>query len=145
MSKIDVHHHIYAPAYIEGKTSLTTLVLVDLALTESTALNASGGDPSGWYVPDWTIELDRAACKRIGVKTAILSPTAPFPDNFSDSQEQASFARKLNEFSAKIRDSDPEHYGFFAAVPSPRHVKFCIAELGYAFGAQPASGVMSRR
>ncbi|KAF2171462.1 hypothetical protein M409DRAFT_18579 [Zasmidium cellare ATCC 36951] len=121
-SKIDVHHHIYAPFYTE-------------------ALNATGGDPSGWYIPPWTLSLDRALCARIGVQTAILSPTAPFPDNFKTAAEQASFARRLNEYSARIRDEDPEHYGFFAAVPSPRFGEECLGEIGFALG-EFADGVV---
>ncbi|KAK4506391.1 hypothetical protein PRZ48_000121 [Zasmidium cellare] len=122
-SKIDVHHHIYAPFYTE-------------------ALNASGGDPSGWYIPPWTLSADRALCARIGVRTAILSPTAPFPDNFKTATEQASFARKLNEYSASIRDQDPGRYGFFAAVPSPRFREECLEEVRYAFDVLKADGVV---
>ncbi|KAK2033244.1 amidohydrolase family protein [Colletotrichum zoysiae] len=123
MSKIDVHHHVYSPAYTE-------------------ALKEGGGDPSGWYVPPWTIESDRELCKSIGVKTAILSHTAPGPVVKSDPREASALARKLNEFSASLRDSDPEHYGFFASVPSLADTELCLAEIRYALDELKADGVM---
>ncbi|KAH7304668.1 amidohydrolase family protein [Stachybotrys elegans] len=123
MSRIDVHHHVYSPAFTE-------------ALTEE------GGDPSGWYVPEWTIESDRELCKSIRVKTAILSHTAPGPEIKSDPHEAAALARKFNEFSAKVRDSDPEHYGFFASVPSLIDTSLCLAEIRYALDELKADGVI---
>ncbi|KDN68280.1 putative amidohydrolase [Colletotrichum sublineola] len=123
MSKIDVHHHVYSPAFTE-------------------ALNEEGGDPSGWYVPQWTIESDRELCKSIGVKTAILSHTAPGPGIKSDLCDASGLARKLNEFSATVRDSDPEHYGFFASVPSLTDTSLCLAEIRYALDELKADGIM---
>lgn len=111
-------------------------------LTSMKALNQEGGDPSGWYVPQWTIESDRELCKSIGVKTAILSHTAPGPEVKSDPRDAAVLARKLNEFSAKVRDSDPEHYGFFASVPSLIDISLCLAEIRYALDELKADGIM---
>jgi hypothetical protein len=111
-------------------------------LTISQALNQEGGDPSGWYVPDWTIENDHELCKSIGVKTAILSHTAPGPEIKSDPHEASVLARKLNEFSAKLRDSDPEHYGFFASVLSLIDTSLCLAEIRYALDELKADGIM---
>lgn len=82
------------------------------------AIHQAGGDPSGWYIPAWTLESDRELCKSIGVQTAILSHTAPGPEIKTDPVEAAFLARELNSFSAKVRDDDPGHYGFFASLPS---------------------------
>ncbi|OCL03873.1 hypothetical protein AOQ84DRAFT_433713 [Glonium stellatum] len=60
MSKIDVHHHVYPPEFTE-------------------ALNQAGGDPSGWYIPPWTLSADHDIKTLTGTKTAILSVTAPGP------------------------------------------------------------------
>jgi 6-methylsalicylate decarboxylase len=123
MSRIDVHHHVYAPLYTE-------------------VLNANGGDPSGWYIPKWTLELDRALCSKVGIQTAILSATAPGPSILSDPTEAAALARKLNEFNAQVRDQDPTHYGFFASVPSLIDTELCLAEIRHAFDTLHADGVV---
>jgi hypothetical protein len=52
--KIDVHHHVYPPVFAE-------------------ALQRNGGDPSGWYIPSWTVALDDDICAKHGIKAAILS------------------------------------------------------------------------
>jgi 6-methylsalicylate decarboxylase len=123
MSRIDVHHHVYAPFYTE-------------------VLNSNGGDPSGWYLPEWTLELDRELCRKVGIQTAILSATAPGPEILSDPTEAAALARKLNEFNALVRDQDPRHYGFFASVPSLSDTELCLAEIRYAFDTLHADGVV---
>jgi 6-methylsalicylate decarboxylase len=105
-------------------------------------LNAHGGDPSGRYVPEWTLELDRELCSRVGIQTAILSATAPGPEVLSDPQESATLARRINEFNAAVRDKDPQHYGFFASVPSLLDQDRCLAEIRYAFDTLRADGVI---
>lgn len=93
-------------------------------------------------MPKWTIDSDRDLCKSIGVKTAILSHTAPGPVIKSDPRDASALARKMNEFCAKVRDSDPEHYGFFASVPSLTDTAFCLAEIRYALDELKADGII---
>jgi predicted TIM-barrel fold metal-dependent hydrolase len=119
-----------------------SLYILNLLLSMLSALEQEGGDPSGWYVPEWTIESDRELCKSIGVKTAILSHTAPGPEVKSNPKEAAELARQLNEFSARVRDSDPEHYGFFASVPSLIDITLCLTEIRYALDELKADGVI---
>ncbi|KAJ7347222.1 amidohydrolase family protein [Mycena albidolilacea] len=124
MSKIDVHHHIYAPRMVE-------------------ALEAAGGDPSGWFVPPaWTVEADQAICTKLGVKTCILSATAPGPSIVADPAGAAKLARDLNIYSAQVRDADPSAYGFFASVPSLLDTERCLAEIAYALDELHADGVV---
>jgi hypothetical protein len=99
MSRIDVHRYVYSPAFTEGMcTSVYTESIADHTL----ALNQEGGDPSGWYVPEWTVESDLELCQSIGGKTAILSHTAPGPTVKADPKEAAALARELNKFLAVI-------------------------------------------
>lgn len=123
MSKIDVHHHVYPPVF-------------------TAALDAAGGDPSGWFVPKWTLQADKQLCQAVGVKTAILSVTAPGPTILSDPIQQAALARECNEFCAKLRDNDPVGYGYFASVPSLLDPELVIQELDYAFDTLKADGVI---
>lgn len=121
--KIDVHHHVYPPVFTE-------------------ALTRGGGDPSGWYVPDWTVELDDVICGEIGVSTAILSCTAPGPDIEKDITAAAALARSCNEYCAKLRNEQPQRFGFFASVPALSHTKEALAEIVYALDELKADGVI---
>lgn len=110
-------------------------------LTFGVALTRNGGDPSGWPAPKWTLEEDRAINAEIGVKSTVLSITAPGAAVESDPKAAASLARKLNDMAAAIRDGDPEHYGFFAALPNLLNTKDCLAEIAYALDQLEADGV----
>ncbi|VUC20125.1 unnamed protein product [Clonostachys rosea] len=123
MSKIDVHHHVYPPA-----------------LTK--AIEEAGGDPSGWYIPAWTLELDRDINASTGVGTAILSVTAPGPTIKSNPSEAAVLARTCNEYLARIRDEDPRGYGFFLSLPSLYDTNSCLDEIRYGFDVLKADGVI---
>ncbi|KAL9084564.1 MAG: hypothetical protein Q9165_007989 [Trypethelium subeluteriae] len=122
MSKIDVHHHFYPQAMIA-------------------AIERAGGDPSGWYIPPWTLELDAELGNLIALKTAILSVTAPGPVIEEDSAKAAALARECNEHAAGIRDQKPSEYGFFASLPSLFDTKLALEELAYAFDVLKADGV----
>ncbi|KAK5690649.1 hypothetical protein LTR97_012205 [Elasticomyces elasticus] len=123
MAKIDVHHHVYPPVFTE-------------------ALQRAGGDPSGWYVPEWTIEADHQICKAVGISTAILSVTAPGPSIEADPVQAAKLARACNEFCANVRDKQPDAYGFFASVPSLLDVEACLREIEYSLDGLKADGVI---
>ncbi|KAI0477783.1 hypothetical protein GGR56DRAFT_692572 [Xylariaceae sp. FL0804] len=105
--RVDVHHHFvpefYRKLLIEG-----------------------GGDPSGWTVPDWTLEQDAELCNAEGIGFSFLTLTAPGaeavgPD--SSSEQQAAFCRRVNEEAAAAVAAAAARpgprYGFFATLPSP--------------------------
>lgn len=121
--KIDVHHHVYPPSFTE-------------------AIKGNGGDPSGWFVPPWTIGADHDLCEKMGVGSAILSCTAPGPDIEPDPRKARELARACNEFNAKVRDDEPLKYGFFASVPSLLDTKAAIEEMDYAMDTLKADGVV---
>ncbi|KAI1287726.1 amidohydrolase family protein [Xylaria venustula] len=116
--KVDVHHHIIPPE----------LENVDHGV-------------KGMDIPEWSITKDEAFSESIGVKTRILSVSAPGLSFVSDPEESASVARSMNKYSASIRDSDPTAYGFFATVPSLEHTELVLRELRYAFDELHADGV----
>ena len=122
--KIDVHHHVYPPVYTE-------------------ALQRNGGDPSGWYIPPWTVALDDDICARQGIATAILSCTAPGPGIEQDTQAAANLARACNDYCANLRASQPNRFGFFACVPDlDKDPSSVIAEIAYALDALKADGII---
>lgn len=120
--KIDVHHHVYPPVYTE-------------------ALQRAGGDPSGWFVPKWTLEADHDLCERVGIATSILSCTAPGPDIETDAKAAQKLARACNEFNAGIRDTHPQQYGFFASIPNLLNTEAAIEEMKYALDTLHADGI----
>ena len=122
--KIDVHHHVYPPVFTE-------------------ALQRNGGDPSGWYVPPWTVSLDDDVCVKEGIETAILSPTAPGPGIEKDAKTAAKLARGCNDFCAQLRDSQPKRFGFFACVPDlEKDPASVLSEIAYAFNELKADGII---
>ncbi|KAE8364446.1 hypothetical protein BDV27DRAFT_157821 [Aspergillus caelatus] len=107
----------------------------------SEAVEAAGGDSSGWVVPDWTPELDTAVNKRFGITTAILSLTAPGACIVKDPQASAELSRKTNEYAAKLRDERPNAYGFFAALPNILNKEYALKEIVYVYDVLMADGV----
>lgn len=122
--KIDVHHHVYPPVFTE-------------------ALQRNGGDPSGWYIPPWTVALDDDICAKEGIATAILSCTAPGPGIEQDTQAAANLARACNDFCATLRASQPKRFGFFACVPDlSKDSSSVLAEIAYALDDLKADGII---
>ncbi|OGM47699.1 putative amidohydrolase family protein [Aspergillus bombycis] len=120
--RIDVHHHFVPSFYRE-------------------AVESVGGDPSGWVVPDWSPEEDAAVNDKFGIKTAILSLTAPGACILKDPKASAELARKANEYAAKLRDEKPNQYGFFAALPNILDKEYALREIAYAYDVLRADGV----
>lgn len=107
----------------------------------STAIEDSGGDPSGWYTPSWTLELDDEMMSLLGSRTTILSVTAPGACILKDSKQSAQLARDCNEFAATICNEKPGKYGFFACLPSLFDTKASLDEITYALDTLKADGV----
>lgn len=76
-----------------------------------------------------------------GVKTAVLSLTAPGVCIVSDAEGQAALARQANDHAASLRDQDPQSFGFFATLPDVRNTADALKELKYAFDELHADGV----
>lgn len=122
-------------SFMRGISWYLIIVLMPLALENA------GGDPSGWYIPPWTLEADKTLSKSVGNKTVILSITAPGACIEKDSSAAAQLARKCNEYSAAIRDQEPDAYGFFASLPSLLDTDETVKELAYALDELKADGV----
>ncbi|TGO07512.1 hypothetical protein BTUL_0270g00120 [Botrytis tulipae] len=103
------------------------------------ALEAAGGDPSGFPTPKWSIEATFEQMDKTVSGTAILSLTAPGVQ-IVPLEEQAKFARSVNETAANLRDENPR-VGFFAAVPSLHETTAAIEEIAYALDVLKADGI----
>ncbi|KAI0388919.1 hypothetical protein F5Y17DRAFT_463244 [Xylariaceae sp. FL0594] len=119
--RVDVHHHFVPPFYRQA--------LVD-----------AGGDPSGWTIPDWTLEKDLEFNDAEDIAFTFLSITAPGA-GIVPLEKQASFCRQANEYTAAICASHPSRYGFFASIPSLLDPEAANAEIVHALDELGADGV----
>ncbi|KAI0144423.1 amidohydrolase 2 [Xylariaceae sp. FL1272] len=122
VNKIDTHHHMVPAFYAE-------------------AIEQNGGDPTGWSTPGWSPTASKLLMNRMGIKSAILSVTAPGACVVEDPLKQQNLARRLNEYAAALRDEDPYSFGFFASLPDIRNTSAALAEIRYAFDDLGADGV----
>ncbi|KAF2143574.1 uncharacterized protein K452DRAFT_325544 [Aplosporella prunicola CBS 121167] len=122
LQRIDVHHHYVPPFY-------------------ATALQEHGGDPSGWPIPNWTVEADLQFNDAENIAVALLSLTAPGAD-FLPLEQQAALCREANEYAADIVAAHPTRYGFLATIPSLLDPAAAQAELLYALDTLHADGVI---
>lgn len=106
------------------------------------ALKTGGGDPSGWVIPDWTLERDLEFNDEENIAFTFLTITAPGPGILPLGEEQVKFCRKANEYAAGICSSHPERYGFFATIPSLLDSASAHAEIRYSFDKLGADGII---
>ncbi|KAJ5385296.1 hypothetical protein N7517_003207 [Penicillium concentricum] len=122
VNKIDTHHHCVPPFYAK-------------------AIEEQGGDPSGWPTPVWNPLASKLLMKRVGVQTAVLSVTAPGACILPDRRGRAQLARQLNEYSADLRDKDPDKFAFFVSLPNILDTEDALAEIAYGLDILRADGV----
>lgn len=114
--RIDVHHHIVSPGFVEELRSLLQ-------------------PPTLAWTPARSIEdMDRA-----GVATAITSVTTPGVW-IGDDEQGRRLARDSNDYAAKLASDYPGRFGIFVAVPLP-HIEASLAEIEYGLDILKADGV----
>lgn len=120
--RIDVHHHILPPDYVDtvGDARIGPLIL------------------SG-KTPEWTPEMSIAAMDRNGIATAITSISAPGLW-FGDSEETRRLCRDCNDYADRLRKDFPGRFGMFANLPLP-DVDASLAEISYALDTLQADGI----
>jgi 6-methylsalicylate decarboxylase len=114
--RIDVHHHIVSPGFVEELGSLLQ-------------------PPTLSWTPARSIEdMDRA-----GVATAITSVTTPGVW-IGDHEQGRRLARDSNDYAARLAADYPGRFGIFAAVPLP-HVEASLREIEYGLDVLKADGI----
>lgn len=71
----------------------------------------------------------------------MLSITAPGACILPDRQARAQLARKLNQYSADLRDKEPEKFAFFVSLPNILDTADALAEIAYGLDTLHADGV----
>ena len=79
--------------------------------------------------------------KRVGVKTAVVSITAPGARILPDRYARGRLARQLNEHSAELREKDPQSFAFFVSLPNILDTEDALAEIAYGLDTLGADGV----
>jgi len=116
--RIDVHHHISPPVWVEA--------LKKAGLATPPVLN-------------WTVQRSLDDMDKAGVATSITSPTLPGV-GFLPPAEAAAVARASNEFAAKLAGDYKGRFGRFAQMPMP-YVDETLKEIEYALDTLKADGV----
>jgi predicted TIM-barrel fold metal-dependent hydrolase len=116
--RIDVHHHISPPTWLEAlrKVKLDTPPMV------------------AWS-PEKTLEdMDRG-----GVATAMTSPTTP-QVGFLPPADAARIAREANEYAHRMASDHRGRFGVFAMLPMP-YIDESLKEIAYAFDTLHVDGI----
>jgi predicted TIM-barrel fold metal-dependent hydrolase len=114
--RIDVHHHVAPPKYIEEMR----------ALLQPPTLN-------------WTPEKSLADMDEAGVATSILSITTPGVW-IGDHAQGRRVARECNEYSARLAADHPGRFGLFAALPLP-DIEGSLREIEHGLDTLKADGI----
>jgi predicted TIM-barrel fold metal-dependent hydrolase len=116
--RIDVHHHVSAPTWIDAVKSLKK------------------DNPP---IVNWSPQKSLDDMDQGGVATAILSPTTPQVTGL-DATVAARVARESNEYSKRLEADHPGRFGTFAMLPLP-HIDESLKEIEYAFDTLKVDGV----
>jgi predicted TIM-barrel fold metal-dependent hydrolase len=118
--RIDVHHHLFPPAYI------AKLVEADHYLARGVARQ-------------WTPQVSIEDMDAAGVTTAITSITAP---GFAVVAPKLLFQlnRECNDYGARMARDHPGRFGLFASLPLP-DVERSLEEIDYALDTLKADGI----
>jgi predicted TIM-barrel fold metal-dependent hydrolase len=114
--RIDIHHHIAPPAYVEEMRSMLY------------------GPTLGWSPGKSIDDMDKA-----GVATAITSITTPGVW-LGDDRQGRRVARECNDYGAKMAADYPGRFGMFAALPLP-DIDGSLQEIEYGLDVIKADGV----
>lgn len=116
--RIDVHHHVSAPTWLDAVKGL----------------KKDNPPMANWSVQKSLDDMDKG-----GVATAVTSPTTPQVIGL-DKATAARIAREANEYAKRLESDHPGRFGTFAMLPLP-HIDESLKEIAYAFDTLKADGV----
>lgn len=116
--KIDTHHHVFPPAYVNA--------LTDAGLVDN-------------FGKTWSVNRTLDDMERAGVELAVLSVTTPAL-TFAKPDLARQVARACNEWVAALVQAQPGRFGSFATLPMP-DVDGTLLEIKHAFDVLKCDGV----
>lgn len=123
--RIDVHHHILPPSYVEWLRGV--------------GIHEAGGRD----LPAWSRQAALRVMEEHLIETAIVSLSTPgvWPTPDTSSEAARRRAREMNECAADLVRSHPGRFGFFATLTLP-DVDGALSEAAYALDSLHASGII---
>lgn len=121
--RIDTHHHIIPPVYLERARDR---VLGDAPFLVKNVL-------------DWSPARAIEAMDSAGVATAITSISSPYIW-FGDRDFTRGLSRDINEYAARLKGDHPGRFGQFATLPLP-DVDASLREIEHALDVLHAEGI----
>jgi predicted TIM-barrel fold metal-dependent hydrolase len=116
--RIDVHHHLIYPGYLDDVAELRR-----------------GGEGAKWS-PAMSIEdMDKS-----GIAVSMLSLIQPGASGGGELEKRRKIARVSNEYAAQLVRNHPGRFGSFAALPLT-DTEGSLREIEYAFGTLKAEGI----
>jgi 6-methylsalicylate decarboxylase len=116
--RIDVHHHISPPTWLDAVKSL----------------KKDNPPMANWSVQKSLDDMDKG-----GVAISVTSPTTPQVTGL-DAATAARVARESNDYAKKLEGDHKGRFGTFAMLPLP-HVDESLKEIAYAFDTLKVDGV----
>jgi len=116
--RIDVHHHLTPPTYIQA------------------AISNHFGDGAQ---RNWTVEKSLADMDQAGVAVSMLSVTQPGV-NFTSGEAARKLTRECNEYAAKLISDHPGRFGSFAMLPLT-DIDGSLQEITYALDTLKLDGI----
>ena len=116
--RIDVHHHISPPTWLDAVKSM----------------KKDNPPMAGWSIQKTIDDMDAG-----GVAIAVTSPTTPQLQGL-DAPTAARIAKESNEYAKKLEADHPGRFGTWAMLPLP-HVDESLKAIEYAFDTLKVDGV----
>jgi predicted TIM-barrel fold metal-dependent hydrolase len=116
--RIDVHHHLSPPTYIQA------------------AISNNFGDG---LLRNWTVEKSLADMDQAGIAVSMLSVTQPGV-NFISGEAARKLTRECNEYAAKLISDHPGRFGGFAMLPLT-DTEGSLKEIAYALDTLKLDGI----
>ncbi len=121
--RIDTHHHILPPRYLEKERDRIVGVAPHFAK----------------QMTEWTPQVSLDAMDAAGVQTAVTSISAP-GIWFGDAAASRALARDCNDYAARLAQDHKGRFGVFAALPLP-DVDGSLREIEYAYSSLKVDGI----
>ena len=121
--RIDVHAHFLPDFYRE-------------ALVKAGHIHPDGMPA----IPDWSEQAAFETMDKLGIATAMLSISSPGV-YFGDAQAASELTRRVNEEGARLRDANPDRFGWFASTSLPE-VPSAVEQAVYALDTLSADGIV---
>ena len=127
--RIDVHTHMFSPAYLH------------IAKRPKTSTRPGGSRRASPLLNHWTPEGALEEMEKNGTATAVLSiPVSGYSFAELNREEARVLTRGNNEYGAQVAKDYPGRFGFFASLPL-LNTEDSLKEIEYSYDTMDATGI----